>query len=202
MRRTIIGVSIVAILAILCAQSVAAQVPGLTVYAWTVKSQYKPGDTGTLKITILNERDSPTEIRNISIIYPWFAYNGKTGEWEGNATVTEELPLWVNPGDSYYREVEFTIPNDGRVVAAGTIDIEVETGDGLASEDVPLRVSSVPLPMSIENLDTWMTSLTITLVVCAIILAIVILLATRRTRAPRALVPRAPIPPKPRAKAK
>lgn len=194
---------VVALLAMLCAQSVAAQVvPGVTVYAWTDKSQYKPGETGTLKITILNERDEPVEVKSVSIEYPWFVYNGKTGEWEGNATVTEGLPKWVNPGDVYYTEVKFTIPTDGRVAAAVTTDIKVETGDGLASKGVPLWVSTTSVPMSIEGFNTWMTSLTVALVVCTIILAIVVLNATRRTRAPRALVPRAPAPPKPPPKPK
>lgn len=203
MRERIIGLSIIALLAILYAQSTGAQaVPGVTVYAWTVKSQYKPGETGTLKITVLNERDAPVEVRTILIMYPWFVYNGQTEKWEGNATIAEGLPKWVNPGEVYYTEEEFTIPTDGRVDAAGTIDIRVETGDGLASEDVLLRVSTTSVPMLIENLDTWMTSLAITLVVCTIVLAIVVLLATRRVGASRNLVSSAPPTPRPRAPSK
>lgn len=198
---------VIVVLAMLCAQSVAAQVvSGVTVYAWTDKVQYKLGETGKLKITVLNERDAPVEIQSITIEYPWFAYNGETGEWEGNDTVTEGLPMWVDPGEVFYAEVGFTVPTDGRVAqpfGAGTIDIDVWMEQGRASEDVTLWVASASAPISIENFDTWMTSLTVALVVCTIILAIVVLLATRRTRAPRALVPRAPAPrppPKPKAK--
>ena len=192
---------VVALLLMLCAQSVAAQPVLPSVYAWTDKPQYKPGETGTLKITVLNEQDEPVEVKSISIEYPWFVYNGKTGEWEGNATVTEGLPKWVNPGEVYYTEVKFTIPTDGRVLAAGTIDIKVETGEGPVSKDVYLSISSISFPMSLEAFGTWMTSLIVAVVVCTIILAIVVLLAMRRTRAPRALVPRVPPPPpKPKAK--
>lgn len=188
---------IVALLAMLYAQSVAAQAAqDVTVYAWTDKPQYKPGETGTLKITVLNEGDEPIDVRNISIRYPWFAYNGKTGEWEGNETVKEGLPMWVDPGEVYYKEVEFAIPTDGRVPQMGEIDVDVETGDGKVEpkENPSLVVSSVSLPMAIADLEKMMTSLTVAIVVCTIILAIVIFLSTRKTRAPRVVAPPSPPP--------
>jgi len=205
-RNKIIGMStIIALLAILCAQSAIAQ-PSITVYVWTDKSQYNPGEKGTLKISILNEGDDPIEIRNFTIVYPWFAYDANEGKWVGNVTIKlEPAEILASKGGKYYKPVEFTIPSDGRATMENnevTINIGTNKGTMLVQPKPELYISSVSLPMSIVALDTWMTSLIVAVVVCTIILAIVVLLAGRRTRAPRALVPRAPPPPPPKPKAK
>jgi len=205
-RKKIIGMSLVmAILGILCAQSVIAQpsVDDVTVYVWTDKSQYKPGEKGILKISVLNERDDSIEIRNITIHYPWYTYDANKGEWSGNETIkldpAETLP---SKGGHYYREVDFTVPTDGRVtgypLGGGYVDIVMGTDKGPIGIDVSLLVGSVSIPALITGLDTWMTSLLVALVVCTIILAIVIFLATRGARATEFA---APPPPKPKAKA-
>lgn len=200
--------TIIALLAILCAQSAIAQ-PSMSVYVWTDKSQYKPGEKGTLKISILNEGDEPIEIRNFTIVYPWFAYDAKEGKWVGNETIElEPAEILVSKGGEYYKPVEFTIPSDGRATMENNeVTISIGTSKGIV-QVLPrpeLYVSSVSLPMAIVALDTWMTSLIVAVVVCTIILAIVVLLATRGTRTPGALLSRAlvpPPPPKPKPKAK
>jgi len=202
LRKKIIGMTvIIAVLAMLCTQSVAAQ--NVTVRAWTDKPQYDPGEKGKLKISILNELDDPVEIYNITIIYPWHVYDAKEGEWVGNATMkgdTRILATMTSKGDEddhYYREAEFTVPSDGRAVMPGSITVYVWTNEGLISESASLSVAAPSFPMSLTDLGMWMTSLIVSVVVCTIILAVVVLLATRRTRAPRALVTRAPAPPRP-----
>jgi len=199
-KKKIIGVSVViALLAMLCAQSVAAQVSGVTVNVWTDKPQYKPGEKGILKISVLNERDEPIEIRNITIEYPWFAYDAKEGEWVGNETLKlDPAEILSSKGGHYYKEVEFTIPSDGRAIMEGPLRIDIATNKGVIPVFPDLSVATLSLPVSIVALDTWMTSLTAVIVVCTIILAAVIFLATRRPRTPRIV---APPPPPPKAKA-
>jgi len=195
---------VIALLAMLCAQSVAAQVSSVYVYIWTDKPQYKPGEKGVLQISVLNNRTEPIEIKNITIEYPWFAYDAEKGEWVGNATIKlEPAEILASEGGKYYKEVAFTIPTDGRVAqypySAAEVEIVIGTSKGLIPEDVPLIISSVSTPMLVAGLDMWMTFLIVAAVVCTIILAIVVLLATRGARASRfeALPP----PPKPKAKA-
>ena len=207
MRKKIVGVSVViALLAILCAQSVTAQ--AIRVHAWTDKHQYAPGEKGKLKISILNELDDPVEIYNITIEYPWFRYDAETGEWVGNETLkgdTRILATLTSKGDEndhYYKEPEFTVPSDGRAIMGDRIDIVIETSKGIISGDADLQVAAFSWPMSIADLNTWMTSLIVAVVVCTIILAMVVLFSTRRTLAPRALIPRASVPPPPKPKAK
>lgn len=202
MKKKIIGMSVViAILAIVCAQSVIAQP---TVYIWTDKAQYKPGEKGTLKISMLNQEDAPIEIRNFTIVYPWFAYDAKEGKWVGNETIKlEPAAIVASQGGKYYKEVKFTIPTDGRAAQfpydTARVYISIWTSEGIIDETADLIISSVSLPMSLTGLETWMTSVIAAVVVCTIILAIVVFLATRRARAPEFLAP--PPPPKPKAKA-
>lgn len=202
-RKKIIGVSVVvALLAMLCAQSVTADVPDdITFDAWTDKPQYNPGDSGVLTISILNEQSGPVEITRIYIEYPWFVYDASEDTWLGNATF-EGTPLAIltSKGGDYYKEVDFTIPTDGRVLMDDYIIIVIDTsvGDITPPETlVPLNVASISLPMEIVDLDLWMTSLIVAVVICTVILAIAVFLS-RRAPAPRFV---APPPPKPKAKA-
>lgn len=204
MRKKIIGVSVVvALLAILCAQSVAAQPPAdVTVYAWTDKPQYNLGDSGVLKISILNERDEPIEIIRIYIEYPWFVYDANEDTWLGNETF-EGTPLAIltSKGGDYYKEVDFTVPTDGRAPTQDNIRIEIYTSVEDTSpliRGASLNVASQSLPMQIVDLDVWATSLIVAVVICTIILAIAVFLS-RRSPAPRFVAP--PPPPKPKAKA-
>jgi hypothetical protein len=208
MRKKIIGMSVIlAVLAMLCTQSVAAQ--DITVYAWTDRTQYAPGEKGKLKISILNELEESVEIYNITIIYPWFVYDAEEGEWVGNETIKGDsriLDTMTSKGDvddHYYLEIEFTVPSDGRSIIQDSMSIYIWTEDGLISRSPSLPVAAQSLPMSLVGLDVWMTSLIVAIVVCTIILAIVVILSRRTTGPPRAFVPRAPAPPpppKPKAK--
>lgn len=202
----------VAVLTMLFAQSVAAQ--NITVDAWTDKPQYDPGEKGKLKISILNELDDPIEIYNITIIYPWHVYDANKDEWIGNESVKGDTSILAtmtskdSEDDHYYLDVTFTVPSDGRAVMSGSISIGIWTSDPVLDErlhttSASVSVAAPSIPMSVMELDMWMTSLIVAVVVCTIILAIVVVLSTRRARAPRALVTRAPaIPPPPKPKAK
>jgi len=197
--------AIMAFLSILYAQPVAAQ-DGVTVIAWTDLREYEPGQSGKLYITIRNDlQDTDLIIKNISIVYvPWHAY--VKDHWEGNASFTDINVICKMKGGVYYKEVTFTVPTGGRGVSAeARITVELDKSDyNPAREDVDIDVVGSPVPMTIEDMNLWMTSLTVAIVVCTIILAIAVFLGTRSTRAPGAFIPRAavpPPPPKPKAKA-
>jgi hypothetical protein len=196
--------AIMAFLSILYAQPVTAQ--GVTVTAWTDLRQYEPGQTGKLYITVRNDLpDTDVIIKNISIMYvPWHAY--VKDHWEGNESFTNIDQICKMDGGVYYKEVTFTVPTGGRGVSAQAgITVKLDkTAYNPGTEYVGINVVGSPYPMTIEDMDLWMTSLTVAVVVCTIILAIVIFLATRSIRAPGAFIPRAavpPPPPKPKAKA-
>lgn len=196
---------ILACLVMLSVQSVAAQ--DMTVNVWTDKPQYEPGKKGVLIISILNEEDTPYEIYDITINYPWTVYDAEKGEWIGNETIkgdTRILATLTSNGGDYYKESGFTVPSDGRAIMGNTIHIYINRSDPdpntpsvLQHETATLEVAAPSWPMSIVDLNMWMTSLTVAIVICTIILAIVVFLSTRRARAPRMIAP----PPPPKAKA-
>jgi len=204
LRKKIIGMSLMmAFLMLLYAHSVAAQ-NDVTLFAWTGQVQYKPGETGKLYITVRNDLpDTDLIIKNITIIYTnWEGY--VVDHWEGNVSFTDIDEICTRKGGVFNKEVEFTVPTDGRGVT--TYAVITLTTDKLPPiiESISINVVGPSAPITFTGLDTWMTSLIVSVVVCTIILAIVVLLATRKTRAPRALVTRAPAPPrppKPKAKA-
>ena len=205
MRKKIMAMlGVMAFLTMLYAQSVAAQ--NVTVHAWTDRRQYEPGESGTLYITVRNDlQDTDLIIKNISIMYfPWHAY--VKDHWEGNESFTDINEICEMKGGVYYKETTFTVPTGGRGVSADArITVMVDKpAYNPSSLYVDINVVGSPFPMTIEDMDVWMTSLTVTVAVCTIILAIVVFLATRKTRTPRTFVPRAvapPPPPKPKAKA-
>jgi len=206
MRKKIVGmVAIIAVLAMLCTQAAAA--PNIIVNAWTDKPIYNPGEKGKLKISMLNlEENDAVEIYNITLVYPWWVYDAKEGQWMGNKTIEGDTRILATMGskgsenDHYYLEVEFTVPSDGRAVS-GSIYIGIWMSDPADTEYQRTTYASLsvpaPEPRSLVDLDTWMTSLIVAIVVCTIILAIVVILSGRRASPSRALVPRAPAPPPP-----
>jgi len=184
-----------AFLMMLYANSAAAQ--EVTIHAWTDKVQYKAGETGTLYITVRNDlTDTDVIIKNISIVYvPWNAY--VKDHWEGNQSFTDINEICQMKGGVYYKEVTFTVPTGGRGVSAIariTVKLDKPVHDP-GTYPVEISVVGSPYPMTIENMDVWMTSLTVAMVICTIILAIVIFLSTRGARAPRMVAP----PPKAKA---
>ncbi len=189
LRKKIIGVSVLVVfLAMLCTQSVSAQT--IRVDTWTDKPQYNPGEKGKLKISVLNQMTDPVEINNITIRYPWFLYDAEKGEWVGNETIkgdTRILKTISSKGskdDHYYREAEFTVPSDGRAIMSGSISLYIRTNKGsLGPFTASLSVAATSIPMSIVNLDMWMTTLTVAIVICTVILAMVVFYTRRRTRA-------------------
>jgi len=191
--------AVMAFLAILYTQSAAAQ--NAVLYAWTDLRQYAPGETGTLYITVRNDLGIDLIIKNITIIYvDWLAY--VKNHWEGNKTFTDVNEICEMEGGVYNKEVTFTVPTDGRGVTTDAIvSITTDKDDQLPHplyDVAEINVVGIPEPRTVVDMDTWMTSLTVVIVICTIILATVVFLSTRRTRAPRLVAP--PPPPSPKAK--
>jgi len=172
------------------------------VYAWVDKVQYKPGDSGTLYITIRNDMTDEVYVYNVTIIFPWHAY--VEDHWEGNDTVEVKTAI-EREGGVINEELTFEVPKDGRAITSLVVPYEIgvvvytdELGLQSSDNSVLISVANPPVHMAITGMDMWMTSLTVVIVICTIILAIVIFLSTRETRAPRMV---APPPPPPKAKA-
>jgi hypothetical protein len=82
-----------------------------SVYAWTDRASYLPGDTGILHITVRNQGTQAFTVRNITVDYPWKAY--VTDHWDGNFT-TSNINQAIAAGQTFNTQYAFTVPTDGR----------------------------------------------------------------------------------------
>jgi len=199
-RKTIVILALTLLSAILFVSltKVQAAPEEFYVYAWVDKLQYAPGDSGTLYITIRNDLADEVYVYNVTITYPWHAY--VKDHWEGNETIEVKTAIERDGGVRNW-ESTFEVPKDGKAIIDTTgIDVDVwtdELGHQGPNNSVLISVANPPVHMALTDMNTWMTSLTVVIVICTIILAIVIFLSTRKTRAPRVVAP----PPPPKAKA-
>lgn len=86
--------------------------------SYTTLSHYNPGDSGTLVVYVFNQNNTfPITITRIVVYFPWFQDYGYT--YQGNTTITANLPKILNPkgqsGAGYNWTIPFTVPTDGRV---------------------------------------------------------------------------------------
>lgn len=176
------------LLAILSPTLTYAQPPAtVNIYTWTDKTSYDPGEKGTLKIVIRNDRtDQDLILYNITITYPWFAYTGE--KWEGNDTITINEAIQKNGGIKTYTR-DFTVPSDGRAItpyyasAQISIMVNVDEAPYQYTKNPSIYIKSTPLYMSLEDGDKLVTLFTIQvvlLIVCTIIIAATIFLSPRR----------------------
>jgi hypothetical protein len=180
--------TVITLLTIFLASSAYAQIvpSDVNIYSWTDKSNYNLGETGMLHIVIRNDKtDEDLILKNISIVFPWFAYTGE--KWEGNITITNLDKAIVKKGGVYTHDQEFSIPRDGRVASTiggtPTINLRIEFSNRLYTRSVPLYIKSTPMFMSLEDQDKIVTLFTVTVVliiVCTIILAATMFLSARR----------------------
>jgi len=164
----------------------------VNIYAWTDKVDYDPGESGKLTIVIRNNRtdvDGNLILYNITIRYPWFSYNGE--KWEGNDTIIINDTLMKNEAKTYTRT--FTVPTDGRIASAFAtygaqivITAKVDKAPYSYTSRTSIYVRGIAYPMTIQEWDKMITLLTIQavlMIVCTIIIAAIIFLSTRRSRA-------------------
>lgn len=154
----------------------------LSIYGYTDKSYYRPGDTGTLKFWVYNSGTDDLILKNVSIFYPWY---NSVGLWEGNITITPSTDTVIVAGGNWSGTSSFTVPNDGRASAGGgSIGINVVTDKTSRSSSISMNLAAVPFYFSLQNMDQLMTSLVIlgvVVAVCILIIAGIMFLSLRRS---------------------
>jgi len=158
-------------------------IASVTIYGYTDQAFYKPGDTGTLKFWIYNSGTEELIVNNVTIFYPWY---NSAGLWGGNDTIVPSTATVIPAGGNWSGTDSFTVPNDGRAPSgANPIRISVSTDKTSGSSTVALTVTSVPVYLTLQNMDQltlWLTVLAVVLVVCLLIIAAAIFFAVRGRR--------------------
>lgn len=147
------------------------------VIVWTDKTEYAPGETGTLHIVFYNDGTSAVTIKEIEIIFEgWRAYIND--EWQGNQTI--EINQAVVSKGVHEKEITFTVPTDGRAKSTN-VYIAINTTElGMIYEYLFMTVTETPKYM--EQVITLFTIQVVLLIVCTIIIAATIFLSTRRPK--------------------
>jgi uncharacterized membrane protein len=154
-------------------------VADIEIYGYTDKTQYMPGEKGTLKIWIYNEGTEDIILNNVTIEYPWHSYY----IWEGNETITVNTAILI--GKNWTTTISFTIPTDGRAVG-GNIRVTAVT-DKVPSRfrNFSLAVANAPIYASLQDIDkivTLFTVLVVLLIVCTVIIAATMFLTSRKPK--------------------
>lgn len=178
-RRFVLILMAIALSALAFTTSVKAAA-NVSIYGYVDKTQYKPGDTGTLKFYVYNDGPDEIVLKNVTIRYPWYS-----PIWGGNETIKNTNAV-LSKGKNWNTTTTFTIPNDGR--AAGSyIHLEYVYTIGTAvytrSADISINVAGAPSYGSLQDMDKLVTLFTVQavlLIVCTIIIAATIFLSRHR----------------------
>ena len=145
-----------------------------TITVWTDKSEYAPGETGTLYIVFYNNQGQNVTIEKINITFEsWRAY--KADQWEGNQTI--EVNEALVAGQILQKYVSFTVPTDGRAVSTNAT-VKAHADVYIPEKGCPIFISETPLYM--EQIVTLFTVQVVLLIVCTIIIAATIFLSAQR----------------------
>jgi hypothetical protein len=176
MNKKIFALVIMAVSALILIPLTNAQTPQ-QLTTWTDKSEYAPGETGTLNIVFYNYRASAVTIQKIIVVFNnWRAY--KNGQWEGNQTLTLTPPVAVAGKGVYATSVTFTVPTDGRAVST-SVDITIQTTE--LGDIGPLEGSvAVTTTKYMDQIVTLFTIQVVLIIVCTVIIAATIFLSVRR----------------------
>jgi hypothetical protein len=159
--------------------------PGdVNIYLWVDKTQYKPGDTVTLYMTIVNAKLSNIVVNETIIQCPWLMFI--RDHWEGNYTF--DINRVVKAGGNYSTSMTFPVPDDGRATEFGlspAIKVLVEINGTFTDHTytVNINIANPPVQTSIEGVDTiilLMAVLIILIVVCTALIAAAIFLSARK----------------------
>lgn len=162
----------------------------VNVYAWVDKLQYAPGESGILYITVRNDMlTKDVIIKNITIKFPWFSYNHAAGKWEGNRTIHDiDFTAVRKAGKIYDKQVEFTVPDDGRIISMDVQKIDIDVRDSnnnryYLDSQVNISIDNPASHMAMEDMDkliSLMTVQVVLIIVCTVILAAATFLSRRR----------------------
>jgi hypothetical protein len=116
-----------------------------TVYAWTDKASYLPGDTGTLHVTVRNQGTQAFTVKNITVNYPWKAF--VVDHWDGNFTAPG-INQALATGQSYNTQYTFSIPTDGRAgqffgsLISLSIGTDIGSGGSYTLGSAPISIAA------------------------------------------------------------
>jgi hypothetical protein len=176
LNKKIFALVIMAFSALLLIPLTNAQPQQLT--TWTDKSEYAPGEAGTLNIVFYNSRASAVTIQKIIVVFNnWRAY--KNGQWEGNQTLTFTPPVAVAGKGVYATSVTFTVPTDGRAVST-SVDITIQTTEVGDIGPLDGSVAVTTTPKFMDQIVTLFTIQVVLIIVCTVIIAATIFLSVRR----------------------
>jgi hypothetical protein len=175
----------IAALAILVLSPATNAFTNISVYGYTDKTNYNPGDTVTVNVFIYESGTDTINLINVTVSYPWYSII-----WGGNQTVSAKNTA-VAQGENWNFTATFTIPTDGRASSGyTTISYYYKVGSSLyqgstSPDSLYLHINSVPDYISIENMGSLMTIImvqTVLLIISALIIAAAIFLSARRPK--------------------
>jgi hypothetical protein len=182
LKGKLLLVCLAIILVSLVSAPFARAAPDVSIYGYTDKTQYRPGETVMLKFWILNNGPEGIFLKNVTLQYPWYS-----PLWGGNNTIEYGTTTGLENGQNRSESDSFTIPTDGRAALVGSLRIRVyyQVGSFVTYEEqtLPLNVASVQVPAILQDMDkvtTLFTVLVVLLLVCTGIIGAAIFLSTRR----------------------
>ncbi|MGD0028337.1 MAG: hypothetical protein ABSC91_05290 [Candidatus Bathyarchaeia archaeon] len=160
--------------------------PSIHVYAYTDGIQYRPGDSGTIKILVVNTASDVGIIKNVTIQYPWYIPG-----LGGNDTINN-ISQTLTLNQNWTSSVSFTIPTDGRAAGyAGTTYARVTVyydysvantpHSSSSSTNAAMNIVSAPMLYSVQELST-LTILLVLVIIVVLASALIIAYALMRTK--------------------
>jgi hypothetical protein len=183
LKGKILLASMIIALAILVSSPAANASASVSVYGYTDKTNYMPGDSVTVTFYVYNYGPDQIVLANVTVIYPWYNIL-----WGGNQTINANSAV-IAKGKNYTNTATFTIPTDSRA-SGDMIDfsfvymIGSTTYTGSGSINFPLTSGATALSLrDMDTLATMLTVETILLIIGALIIAAAILLIKRGPKA-------------------
>jgi uncharacterized membrane protein len=149
-KKILVMLTVAALIALASISSTWAYA-SFSIYGYTDKPQYRPGEKGTLKIWVYNDGTEDLILKNMTLYYPWHNI-----VWGGNETLVPSADTVIAPKGNYSTTTQFTIPNDGRA-EGGLVTILVVTDKGTDDGQVTLNVANPPVSTAFENMDNLIT---------------------------------------------
>jgi len=151
MEKKILMMLTIAALIALASISSTWAVPSFSIYGYTDKPQYRPGETGTLKIWVYNDGTEPLILTNMTLYYPWHNLI-----WGGNETLVPSSDTVIPPKGNYSTTAQFAIPNDSRA-RGGPVTIHVVTTGLTRDGPITLSLASPTEFIAFENMNNLIT---------------------------------------------
>jgi hypothetical protein len=181
LKTEIVALVILVVLSVLVLMPLSGAYTPTSLTLWTDKSQYAPGDAGTLYIAFYNNIGRTLAINGITIVFEsWRSYDS-SGGWLGNQTI-EINRAFVN-GEIYYNSTRFLVPTDGRAnstVVTVTVTIAEPLDIGVIEEHGYINVHQAPRYE--ETVVTLLTILLVLIIICTAIISATMFISARRSQ--------------------